>query len=134
MNQISKEVAESEFQRFVDGMDLLVDEETMTKDDQKGFRDAKSRIVREIMRGRATVNDVGEITFTPSRSGERDTITFYEPSGDVLRCTDKRGKDEDVGKMYTAIGRLTRTDAKTIETLKGSDLRFCMAVFALFFG
>ena len=88
-DKIAKEVAEQDFNRFVEAMALEVDPTNMDEDDHKGFTQQKDRIIRAIMSGSLVVNDNGEPVFTPQRTNDADAITFHEPTGNgkkAWRC------------------------------------------------
>ena len=133
-NKISKEVAEQEFQRFVECMDLDVDVSAMDEDDRKGFEQQKDRIISAICNGSITVNDDGEPTFTPQRTKDAESLTFYEPTGASLMAMDRKKKTEDIGKLYAAMGDMTKTHASTFSKMKMADLKVCMAIATLFLG
>lgn len=133
-DKIAKEVAEQEFQRFVDAMDLDVDPAGMDEDDKKGFQQQKDRIIAAIQSGALVVNDNGEPVFTPQRTKDVDAITFHEPTGASLMAMDRKKKTEDIGKLYAAMGDITKTHASTFSKMKMADLKVCMAVTTLFLG
>jgi hypothetical protein len=133
-NVIAKEVAEQEFDRFVDAMDLDVDVADMDEDDKKGFTQQKDRVVAAIMAGALVINDQGEPVFTPQRTNDANAITFYEPTGASLMAMDRKKKTEDIGKLYAAMGDITKSHANTFSKMKMSDLKVCMAVATLFLG
>lgn len=132
--KVAKEVAEQEFKRFVDCMQLDVDPVDMDDDDRKGFDMQKRRIMTAIENGSLTINDNGEPTFTPQRTENAEPITFYEPTGASLMAMDRRKKNEDVGKMYAIMGDITKTHANTFSKMKMADLKVCQAITTLFLG
>lgn len=131
---VAKEVAEEEFNRFVDLMDLDVDPVDMDEDDRKGFTQQKDRILSAIQSGALVVKDTGEPVFTPQRTNDADTITFYEPTGASLMAMDRKKKTEDIGKLYAAMGDITKTHSNVFSKMKMADLKVCMAVTTLFLG
>ena len=131
--KIDLETATAEFQRFVDAMDLDVDESTMDEEDKKGFEQQRDKVINAIRAGSLVVSDEGEPIFTPQRT-EGKAITFHEPTGASLMAMDRKKKTEDVGKMYAAMGDITRTHASTFSKMKIADLKICMAVATLFLG
>lgn len=133
-DKVAKEVAEQEFARFVECMDLDVDTAGMDDDDRRGFAQQKDRIIAAIQSGALTVSDSGEPTFTPQRTKDADAITFYEPTGASLMAMDRKKKTEDIGKLYAAMGDMTRTHANTFSKMKMADLKVCMAIATLFLG
>jgi hypothetical protein len=133
-DKIAKEVAEQEFNRFVECMDLDVEPADMDEDDRKGFDMQKRRIISAIEAGALTINDQGEPTYTPQRTKDAEPITFYEPTGASLMAMDRRKKNEDVGKMYAIMGDITKTHANTFSKMKMADLKVCQAITTLFLG
>ena len=133
-NKVAKEVAEQDFERFADAMDLDVDTSKMDEDDRKGFQVQKDRIVSAICSGALYVNDNGEPVFTPQRTKDAGEITFHEPDGAALMAMDRKKKTEDIGKLYATMGEMTKTSAKTFSVMKMADLKVCMAISTLFLG
>lgn len=132
--KIAKEVAEAEFNRFVECMDLDVDPADMDEDDRKGFNQQKDRVIAAIQSGALVISDKGEPTFTPQRSNDAEPITFYEPTGASLMAMDRKKKTEDIGKLYAAMGDMTKTHANVFSKMKMADLKVCMAITTLFLG
>lgn len=133
-DKIAKEVAEQDFERFAESMDLDVDPSNMDEDDLKGFNQQKDRVIAAIQSGSLVVNDKDEPVFTPQRTNDAAAITFHEPTGASLMAMDRKKKTEDVGKLYAAMGDITRTNAKTFSTMRMADLKVCMAITTLFLG
>lgn len=133
-DKVAKEVAEQEFSRFVECMDLDVDPADMDEDDRKGFNQQKDRVIAAIQSGALVISDKGEPTFTPQRSNDADAITFYEPTGASLMAMDRKKKTEDIGKLYAAMGDMTKTHANVFSKMKMADLKVCMAITTLFLG
>lgn len=130
--KVSEEVAELEFQRFVEEMDLDVNESEMDENDLKDFLNEKKKIIRAIQRGSLVVTEEGLPVFTPTRNVDATPITFYEPTGASLLAMDKRKKNEDFSKFYTVLADITKTNAGVFAELKMSDLKVCIAIGTLF--
>lgn len=133
-DKIAKEVAEQEFNRFVGSMDLDVDPADMDEDDRKGFTQQKDRVIAAIQSGALVIKDSGEPVFTPQRTNDADAITFHEPTGASLMAMDRKKKTEDIGKLYAAMGDITKTHANVFSKMKMADLKVCMAITTLFLG
>ncbi len=88
--KLSLEVAENEFNRFVEKMDLDVDVSKMDTEDLTGFNKQKGRILRALQRGALVINENGEAVYTPyhERSGHKEAITFHERTGASLMAMD----------------------------------------------
>ena len=69
-NLVAKEVAEQDFNRFAESMDLDIDPVDMDAEDKKGFEQQKDRIIAAIQSGSLVINDSGEPVFTPQRTKE----------------------------------------------------------------
>lgn len=133
-DKIAKEVADQEFNRFVESMDLDVDPADMDAEDKKGFDQQRDRVIAAIQSGALVINDSGEPVFTPQRTKDADVITFHEPTGASLMAMDRKKKTEDIGKLYAAMGEITKTHASTFSKMKMADLKVCMAITTLFLG
>lgn len=130
---INKVMAEQEFYRFAADMGLDIDPEGMDEEDKIGFEQQKRRIVNAIMRGSLTINDNGEPIYTPQHAGEDvNPIIFHEPTGASLMAMDKKGKTEDMRKLFSVMGEMTKTSAGLFSKMKMRDLKVCQAVVTLF--
>ena len=134
-SKIVLEVAEQEFGRFTDLMDLDVDTSVMDEDDLKGFESQKRVLILAIQKGSLVINDNGEPVFTPQRAeGDVNPLTFHEHTGASLMAMDRKKKTEDVGKLYSIMGDMTKTNANLFAKMKGGDLKVCTAIVTLYLG
>jgi len=132
--KIAKAVAEADFNRFVLAMDLDVEPADMDQEDKKGFDQQKDRFIAAIQVGSLVVNDDYEPVFTPQRTKDAGPITFHEPTGAALMAMDRKKKTEDIGKLYAAMGEITKNHANVFSKMKMADLKVCMAITTLFLG
>jgi hypothetical protein len=134
-NKINAEMAELEFERFGDAMDLDFDTSFMDEEDRKGFEQAKRRIVKAIMSGAMTVNEDGCPVFVPQRAeGDVNPITFYEPTGATYMAMDRKKKTEDMGKTMALMADYTKQSTGLFSKMKNADFKICLAVTTLFLG
>jgi hypothetical protein len=133
-NKISVEMAEQEFNRFAESMDLEFDVSGMDPDDLKGFESNKGIIVKAIQKGALIVDEKGQPVYTPQRTGEISPIVFHEPTGASLMAMDGGKKTEDVKKLYHVMADVTGREPKLFSSMKMADLKVCMAVITLFLG
>ena len=134
--KVYREFAEAEFARFVDLMDLDIDEATLDDEDKKGLFENKRRIINALMAGSLVVNDKGEPIFTPARVGSSShhPITFHEPSGSAVMEMDRKKDGHDIGKMVAVMANVTATNPAKFAGLKYADLKVCMAIMMLYLG
>ena len=130
-NVIPQEMAEADFDRFVEMMDLDVDPVNMDDEDRTTFEKQKRRIIKAMMIGALMINENGEAVYTPHRSEVKDPITFHERTGASLMAMDNKKKNQDVAKTYAVMGSMTKTHPGVFSKLKGSDIKTCEAIFAL---
>ena len=130
---VAADVAESEFVRFVDSMDLDINTDGMDDDEKKDLSLHKGRFISAIINGSLVINDEGEPVFTPQR-GEHDALTFHEPTGAALMAMDRKKQSEEIGKMYVVAAAMTKTHSKTFSNMKIADLKVCMAITTIFLG
>lgn len=130
---VAKEVAEQDFDRFVESMDLDVDTSGMDVEDLTAFNKQKSRIVRAIQRGHLVINDEGEAVYTPFKpnSKHKDPLTFHERSGASLMAMDGKKKGHDVAKTYAVLADMCKVHPSVFAGLVGTDVKVCEALFAL---
>lgn len=134
MASISIEVAEAEFTRFVEAMDLDVDPAEMDAEDRESFKQAKRRIVGALLAGSLVVTEQGEPVFTPVASTNKDPITFYEPTGSVLMAADSAKKNHYMEKTLLMVVAMTRQDKSRFANMPHRDLKVCLSIAGLFLG
>jgi hypothetical protein len=131
-DKVSFEVAEQEFFRFCESMDLDADEGKMSEEKKEEYQKNKSVVVKAIQKGSLFISENGEPTFTPQRTKDIGPIIFYEPTGSSLMAMDKKKGGEDIAKLYSAMADMTKTHAKTFANMKMADLKVCMTLFTFF--
>jgi len=131
--KIIKEVAEQEFDRFIEAMDIEADPLEMDDEDKEQFKKQKSLVVARIMAGNVIIDDAGQPVYTV-KQGDGDPITFYEPTGASLMAMDRKKKAEDIGKLYATMADMTKQPIKRFAGMKYRDLKVCIAITSLFLG
>jgi len=134
--KVAAEVAELEFLKFVEAMDLDADPAGWDAEDIKSFEGAKKKIVGAITRGHLVIDEDGQPVYTTQGGkdgkGAGTAITFHEQTGASLMSMDQKKKGHDVAKMFAVMADMTGTDAKTFADMAGKDLKICQAITALF--
>lgn len=130
--KVGKEVAEAEFDRFIEEMDIDADKEGMDDEDRKAFDAAKRLFVRAVMNGSLAVDEQGRPVFTPKSGGS--PIVFNEPTGASLMASDAHKKNHDVAKMFAILGDITGRDKKVFARMPRRDLNVCQTIVTLFLG
>lgn len=131
--KMSREVAEAEFDRFCEAMDLDVDLDGMDQDDRKSLDDGKRRFIRAMLNGRLVVDEQGRAVYTPVL-GNTAALTFHEHNGAALMETDKAKKNHDMKKSMFVLAGLTKTHPKRFADMKGRDLKVCQAIMGFLLG
>lgn len=126
---VAPEVAEAEFERFTEAMDLDVDPQGMDDEDKKGFIDCRRKVVNAIVEGRLVIDEKGQPVFTPSEGG---SITFREPRGSALMAMDSKKKGHDFSKLYATMAETTEQPITRFSKMANRDLKVCTAVMTLF--
>ena len=134
VNIIGSDVAENEFLRFIETMDLDVDPDGMDDEDKSNLKDARRRIVRAISGGALVINEDGDPVYTPKVGADRNPITFYEPDGGSIMAMDTKKRGHDVAKLYATMADLTKTSVAKFTKMKQRDLSVCQAITVLFLG
>lgn len=131
--KISKDMAEKEFDRFTEAMDLYFDTSEMDEEDLSGFQKNRGRLVRAIQSGALVINDDGEAIFTPAnkKSKRQDPLTFHERTGASLMAMDGKKKGHNVAKTYAIMGDICKCHPKVFSGLVGNDVKICEALFIL---
>ncbi len=131
--KVATEVAQAEFERFAEAMDLDTDVDRMDEDDKTAFTNQKRRVVRAIEDGHLVVDDKGQPVYTP-QLGDQTPITFYEPTGVSLMSMDKKKANENVAKVFATLADMTKTSSQRFASMKGRDVKLCQALYLLFLG
>jgi len=132
-DKVAADVAEQEFQRFVDAMDLDLDTSTMDDEDLTAFNRQKSKILRAVRRGNLIFNENGEAVYTPvnPRTKYTDPITFHERSGASLMAMDGKKKGHDVARTYAVLADMCKVHPSVFAGMVGQDVKVCEALFSL---
>lgn len=131
--KVAAEVAEAEFNRFVEAMGLDVDPKDWTDEDKQSFKEAKRKIIGAMESGHLTIDEDGQPVYRP-QIGKTDPITFYEPIGSDLMAIDQAKKGANVSAAYKMLAAMTKTNAQLFSQMKNRDLKVCQALQALFLG
>lgn len=134
MDKVAREVAEAEFDRFIESNAIILDLGDSSEDDRKEVGVQRARIVGAVMAGSLVFDENGEPIFTPQRTPDAEPIHFREPTGAALMAMDRKKAGADIGKLYATMGEITGMHAKTFSSMKVADLHICMAITALFLG
>lgn len=130
---VARDVAESEFDRFCDSMDIDHDTSKMTEEDAKGFNEQKEYVVKAIMDGRLVIASDGKPEYTPSHEDSpRNTLVFHEPNGGTYAAMDRQKSGNDVGKMLALMDAMTKSAPGTCAKLTGIDFKTSRALTVLF--
>ena len=130
---VATEVAESEFERFTEAMDLDFDTSKMDSEDLTAFEKQKSKMIRAIEKGALVFNDDGEAVYTPQhrRSKHQDAITFRERTGASLIASDGKKKNQDMAKTYAVMADMCGVHQRVFAGLVGIDAKVCESIYAL---
>lgn len=124
-DKVSKEVAEQEFERFIELADG--DLEDMNAEEKDSFADHKRRITRAIRNGWLVIDEDGLPRMTP-RYGNTNELVFRRMTGATLVS----GAKNEVTKMFDMMAQLTETDRSRFQKMDYRDLSVCMAIANIF--
>jgi hypothetical protein len=131
--QVALEVAEQEFDRFAECMDLDMDTSKLDAEDLTSFNKIRDRLLRAMQRGALVINDNGEAVYTPQRANSKykEAITFHERTGASLMAMDGKKKGHDVAKTYAVLADMCQVHPSTFAGLAGQDIKVCEGLFSL---
>ena len=129
---VALEVAEAEFDRFVESMDLDLDTTKMDAEDLTAFSKQRSRIIKAMQKGSLLINEDGEAVYVPQhkRSKHKEAITFHERTGASLMAMDGKKKNHDVAKTYAVLADMCNVHPSVFAGLVGTDVKICEALFS----
>lgn len=128
---VAGEVAEHEFARFLESMDLDPDLDRMSADERRAHEDNKRAVLRAIESGRLSIDENGQPVFIPTK-GVTDTITFFEPTGATFMAMDSKRRDQDIAKTFSLLAQMTKQPEQRFATMAQRDLKVCRALLSLF--
>ena len=133
--KMTLEVAEKEFDRFVQEWDIDGSIDTMSGEDREAFKAQKDRIVRQILEGNATVDEHGNIAYTLRHpQGSLTELKFNVPNGAAYMAMDRYKERQGMHKLYAFMGESTSQPPALFSNMDGRDIKFCMGVTLLFLG
>jgi hypothetical protein len=129
--KIAIEVAETEFDRFVNEMDLDVDTKFMNEDERNGFEKQRRRIVNAIAHGNLVIDNDGHAVYTP-RNMELDApLRFEQFGGQTLSATNGKKRDDRAMQLHSMMAEMTKVGPNTFNKMRGVDTKVCMALTML---
>jgi len=137
--KVAREVAEQEFDRWADAMDIVAkfDAEAMKamdEDDRKEFFAHKRVLIDAIRFGHLVVNDAGEFVYV-QKVGPSDPITFHEPKGQAFISMDKAGKQHHgVTKSFAVLAEMSGQPVQRFSLMLNRDVSVCQAIFVFLLG
>lgn len=133
--KIAYEVAEAEFDIFALAWDLDTEVETMTEEDSEEYATAKRKIVRQIVGGRLSVNEDGNLVYTLFEPvGSLTKLTIKRPRGAAYVRMDKAKEGKTITKFIHLMSAATGQISTIFSRMDGVDMKFLQAVYSLFLG
>lgn len=127
------EVAEAEFARFIDAMDLDVEVDFMDSEEERDFTREKRIFLRAVQAGNLVVDDEGRPVYTP-KLGNTEPLVFNEYDGAALMASDGAKKGKDISKSYRVMASITKQTPARFARMKGRDLKVCTAIMLFLTG
>ena len=134
-DKVVREVAETDFNRFIEAWDIDDNTDAMSGEDKESFDQQKNRILTQIEKGSATVDEEGNISYELRypRDGTM-TLNFKVPSGAAYISMDSYKDRQNIHKMFGFMASMTKTHSKVFSKMDARDAKFCMGVALLFLG
>jgi hypothetical protein len=133
---VAADVAEAEFERFLEAMGLTrrIQSKVARSDaeDRRAFDDMKFRFLDAIQDGRLTIDALGQPVFTPSGDAG-GPIMFTEPTGATRKATDQAKQGHNVEKTILLVSKWTNVLQSRLEKMKERDFAVIEAIVVLFF-
>ena len=131
---MAPEVAEAEFNRFIKIWDIDPDTGAMSVEDKSTFDSQKGRIIKELIRGNAILDEDARFTYKlqhPKKDGVLIELIFDISRGN--KAVMDGFKDREMMKKTAAyIGSLTGQPVQTFLNLDPRDQKFAEALVVLF--
>lgn len=132
---IDLETAQREFARFVDEWDIDDNVDSMSGEDRESFEQIQNRIISQVVKGTAVIDEEGNITYTLKYpKGSTTSIVFKVPGGDAYIAMDKFKDRQSMHKLNAFMGVMTKLPPAIFGNMDGRDIKFCQGVTSLFLG
>lgn len=136
VEKISREVAEHEFQRFLEIWDVDPILKGGSVESLEEFEAQKNLFIRELCKGYVTVNDEGHICYKlkyPKEDSSLTSLTFKVEKGNKA-VMDKYKEKEAFKRTGALLGTLTEQPPQTYLNMDLRDQKFPEVIVALFLG
>ena len=134
MGDLAPEFIEAEFDRFIKVWDIDPDTGAMSVDDKSTFDSQKGRIIKELSRSNAVLDEEGRFIYKlqhPKKDGALTELIFDISRGN--KAVMDGFKDREMMKKTAAyIGSLTGQPVQTFLNLDPRDQKFAEALVVLF--
>lgn len=132
--KLTKELAETEFFNWAEGLCIDCDTEGMDSDELDDFNKIKKQIVFALRRGRASISQDGEfiLKLQVSVDGVNELIFKPEFNSSAFIKMDRHKDKESMKKTLSFLGGWTNTDPKQLHKLDARDMKLCLSLVTLF--
>ena len=132
--KVSKEQAESEFFEWAESLDIDCDVSCMDSEELDDFNKIKKQIVFAIRKGRASINEAGELTLKLKKDfeGNAELVFGNEFNSSAFVMMDRHKEKEGMKKTLSFLGGWTKTDPKQLHKLDARDMKLCLSLVTLF--
>lgn len=118
--KVALEAAESEFQRFIETMELCADEDKLNAEERESFNSLKKTLVRAVMNGSLVFDEAALPVFTP-RFGDGKALRWRLPIGGTLMALDGFKDGQNVHRLHSYIAACLGVSAGQIAKLDDRD-------------
>lgn len=132
--KVSKDVATKEFERWAEAWDIDIDREYMDDEDKSTFDNLRSRIERNIMRGRLVVSKDGEQIVQNLHKGGPRPITYSMPKGAAWLTMDQHKERQSMHKVFGYLAAMAGEPIRYFSNLDGPDVKVAQDIGLLFLG
>lgn len=129
--KVAREVAEVEFIRFCDAMDVDYNTDRMTDEDAKDFNESKGLLLDALQIGVLEIDSEGMAVVYPKK-GDIKQIKFNELCGADYVAMDNKKDTQSFAKMFAMMGSITKLPPATFSKLKKFDAKVCLSIAKLF--
>lgn len=129
--KVAREVAEQEFNRFCDAMDVDRNTSRMPDEDAKEFNEVKAILLDALQIGVLQIDDEDCAVVYPKKGGIKQ-IKFNELCGADYVAMDNKKDTQSFAKMFAMMGSITKLPPATFSKLKKFDAKVCLSIAKLF--
>ena len=128
------DVAEGEFDRFLQSRDIEIDDAELSDDDKADFEKNRKVLVRAITQGHLEITEDGDPKLILKQPvGSISEFTFHEPTGATYLSMDAAKKEAEMSRMFNLMAELAKVHPAQLSKVAQRDFKIVQALIIMVF-